>query len=79
MIGENRRTHSKRSILWRRTMKCLAASMFLAGFFGIPLTAETILELPLRAAEEIKAWRGARAFEIYLKSGSGHAFAKRHF
>ena len=21
----------------------------------------------------------ARAFEIYLKSGSGHAFAKRHF
>lgn len=77
MIRENCRTHLKRSILWCRTMKCWSILFFLAGFFGISLTAETILELPFRAAEEIKAWRGAGNAE-FVRDGNDTVLHIRH-
>ena len=58
-------------------MKCCLTSVFLAGFFGISLTAETVLELPLRAAEEIKAWRGAGNAE-FVRDGGGTVLRIRH-
>ena len=33
------------------------------------------IEVAIRFADRVKA----KAFETYLKSGSGHSFAKRHF
>ena len=33
------------------------------------------IEIAIRFADRLKA----KAFETYLKSGSGHSFAKRHF
>ena len=45
---------------------------------GVPHTAKyRSWKLETYIAFELE--ERARAFEIYLKSGSGHAFAKRHF
>ena len=58
-------------------MKCWSILLFLAGLFGVSLTAETILELPFRMAEEIKAWRGAGNAE-FVRDGNDTVLHIRH-